>query len=178
LITSFSVTSKEYHKPKERIADHLYMSSLSSSCSLPPSTSSSSSSSSSPDFELLTDLEVYNFIKQQQEDSVKSTKTKQPENLVWMQQSIMSYFADSKIKSMNNEKITSFIHALKEVDKSTLGLELSKRELLHLVNHVPTTGIALGVCMDSQRVEDSDTGDALTQEQEDIILELVKEHLL
>ena len=140
-------------------------------------TSLSSATPATPDYELLTDLEVYNFIKQQQA-FLLSSEMKTPDNLAWMQNAMMTYFQDSKIKALTNEKITGFVHAIKTVDKSTLQLDLSKRELLHLVNHVPTTGIALGVCMDSQRVEDSSTGDALTEEQEDLILELVREHLL
>jgi|TARA_B110000091_G_scaffold102378_1_gene111365 hypothetical protein len=125
----------------------------------------------------LTDLEVYTFIKNQQEE-LNSSEMKIPDNLTWMHNAILTYFQDSRIKALTNDKITAFVQAIAVLDQDTLGLDLTKKELLHLVNHVPTTGIALGVCMDSQRVEDSETGDALTQEQEDLILELIRQHLL
>ena len=122
-------------------------------------------------------MEVYTFIKNQQEE-LNSSEMKIPDNLTWMHNAILTYFQDSRIKALTNDKITAFVQAIAVLDQDTLGLDLTKKELLHLVNHVPTTGIALGVCMDSQRVEDSETGDALTQEQEDLILELIRQHLL
>ena len=122
-------------------------------------------------------MEVYTFIKNQQEE-LSSSQMKIPGNLTWMHNAILTYFQDSRIKALTNDKITAFVQAIAVLDQDTLGLDLTKKELLHLVNHVPTTGIALGVCMDSQRVEDSETGDALTQEQEDLILELIRQHLL
>ena len=120
---------------------------------------------------------MYTFIKNQQEE-LNSSEMKIPDNLTWMHNAILTYFQDSRIKALTNDKITAFVQAIAVLDQDTLGLDLTKKELLHLVNHVPTTGIALGVCMDSQRVEDSETGDALTQEQEDLILELIRQHLL
>jgi len=88
------------------------------------------------------------------------------------------YFADKRVTQLTSTKIANFVQALKIADDNVLELMLTKRELLHLINHIPMSGIQLGVCMDSSRVEASETGDALTEEQENIILALVKEHLL
>jgi hypothetical protein len=95
-----------------------------------------------------------------------------------MQDAMFKFFADKRAKQLTSTKIKSFVQALRIADDNELQLMLTKRELLHLINHIPLSGIQLGVCMDSSRVEASETGDALTEEQEDIILGLVKEHLL
>ena len=95
-----------------------------------------------------------------------------------MQKAMLKYFADKRAKKLTSERIQNFITAVKLADEKELDLQLTKRELLHFVNHVPVTGIQLGVCMDSSRMEDSETGDALTQEQEELILQLIQEHLL
>ena len=152
-------------------------SSSSSSISNSAPDSNSAPASNSPDYELLTDYEVCRFI-QKQKNRLTKTNIKTPENLAYMQDAMLKYFDDKRSKNLSNERIQNFIAALKEIDENDLGLSLTKRELLHFVNHVPVTGIQLGVCMDSSRMEDSETGDALTQEQEEAILALVKEHLL
>jgi hypothetical protein len=148
-------------------------SSSSTNTSLPPA----SDNNSSPDYELLTDYEVSRFI-QRQEQRLQSSNTKTLENLAWMQKAMLKYFADKRAKKLTSERIQNFITAVKLADEKELDLQLTKRELLHFVNHVPVTGIQLGVCMDSSRMEDSETGDALTQEQEELILQLIQEHLL
>ena len=127
-----------------------------------------------PAFEFLTDFEVFKLME------ARVTQDPQPADkspeLRWIEAKVHDYFRGTKVSGLTSARITAFVTALRAAEEG-LGLTFSPGEILHCVNHVPSSATQLQAMMDSSRNVD-DAGDILTTDQEDVILGLVREHLL